>query len=293
MQSDLGNAERLLAAGTAGGIAEVCTIPVETAKVRLQLQKTGNKYTNPFQTMAVVAREEGTAQLWKGVVAGVHRHFGCAAFRIGLYAPIRDAVTPAGHEGPPSFYTKCLASFIAGGAAMFLISPADVVKTRIQADGRSADPNAKPRYPSPTKAYGIIVKQEGFAGLYTGLGANMTRNAVMNIFEVGCYDQAKEIYQGPTFGMKDGILLHFAAAISAAFIACVAANPLDMVKNRFVTSSRDEYKSVGDVVSKTFKNEGPMGFYKGFFPFFCRAGSFIVCQFLVLEQIVAAIRASR
>eukprot|EP01062_Namystynia_karyoxenos_P056229 TRINITY_DN47199_c0_g1_i1.p2 TRINITY_DN47199_c0_g1~~TRINITY_DN47199_c0_g1_i1.p2 ORF type:complete len:293 (+),score=101.82 TRINITY_DN47199_c0_g1_i1:82-960(+) len=292
MQSDLGPYERLLIAGTAGGCAEVCTIPVETAKVRLQLQKSGSKYTGVLQTMSTIAKEEGTMQLWKGVVAGVHRHFGCAAFRIGLYTPIRDMCTPAGHQGPPSFTTKCLASFIAGGAAMFLISPADVVKTRIQADARASGANAKPRYPSPTKAYGIIVKQEGIAGLYSGLPANMTRNAVMNIFEVGCYDQAKEMYMLHA-GMKDGIPLHFASAISAAFIACVFSNPLDMVKNRWITRQGDEFKSIGDVVMKTFRNEGPLAFYKGFTPFFCRAGSFIVTQFLVLEQIVNMVRATR
>lgn len=229
-------------------------------------------------------------QLWKGVVAGVHRHFGCAAFRIGLYAPIRDFCTPAGHKGPPSFASKCMASFIAGGTAMLLISPADVVKTRIQADARGSS-GGKPRYPTPTKAYGIIMKQEGIAGLYTGLPANMTRNAVMNIFEVGCYDQAKQVYQ-ESLGMKDGVPLHFSAAITAALIACTFSNPLDMIKNRWITNT-GEFTSVGHVITKTFKNEGPLVFYKGFFPFFCRASSFIVCQFLCLEQIVAQITKGR
>jgi len=282
MQSDLPALARLFMAGTAGACAEVSTIPVETAKVRLQLQKTGNKYTNPFQTMSVIAREEGIAQLWKGVVAGVHRHFGCAAFRIGLYTPIRDLCTPAGHVGPTSFVTKCQASFIAGGAAMFVISPADVVKTRIQADARAAGGN--PRYPSPTKAYGMIVRQEGIAGLYTGLPANMTRNAVMNIFEVGCYDQYKDMLMQYA-KMQEGLPLHFTAAISAAFTACVFTNPLDMVKNRWITND-GTFSSIGDVVVQTMKKEGPTGFFKGFTPFFCRAGSFLVVQFCCLEQFV-------
>lgn len=284
MQSDLPPVARLLMAGTAGGCAEVSTIPVETAKVRLQLQKSGAKYTNPFQTMSLIAKEEGVAQLWKGVVAGVHRHFGCAAFRIGLYTPIRDMCTPANHPAgtPTSFLTKCQASFIAGGTAMIFISPADVVKTRIQADARGAA-GGQPRYPSPTKAYGMIFKQEGIAGLYTGLPANMTRNAVMNIFEVGCYDQYKDMLRGA--GMKDGIGLHFTSAISAAFTACVFTNPLDMVKNRWITND-GTFSSIGDVVMQTMKKEGPQGFFKGFTPFFCRAGSFLVVQFCCLEQFV-------
>merc|ERR1712232_34192 len=94
---------------------------------------------------------------------------------------------------------------------------------------------------------------------------NMTRNVVMNIFEVGCYDQYKDMLMGA--GMKEGIALHFTSAISAAFTACVFTNPLDMVKNRWITND-GTFSSIGDVVMQTMKKEGPQGFFKGFTPFF-------------------------
>jgi len=55
--------------------AEACTIPIDTAKVRLQLQGAAAagvkpKYSGMFGTLMTVAREEGVGALWKGITPG-------------------------------------------------------------------------------------------------------------------------------------------------------------------------------------------------------------------------------
>jgi solute carrier family 25 uncoupling protein 8/9 len=40
-------------------------------------------------------------------------------------------------------------------------------------------------------AYGIIVKQEGFTALWTGITPNIMRNSVINAAELASYDQVK------------------------------------------------------------------------------------------------------
>jgi solute carrier family 25 (mitochondrial uncoupling protein), member 8/9 len=73
----------------------VCTIPLDTAKVRLQLQTTAvgggdvPKYRGLLGTAATIAREEGAAALWKGIVPGLHRQCIYGGLRIGLYEPVR------------------------------------------------------------------------------------------------------------------------------------------------------------------------------------------------------------
>jgi solute carrier family 25 uncoupling protein 8/9 len=81
--------------------SQVCTIPLDTAKVRLQLQKNvaagaGDaapaalpKYRGLLGTAATIAREEGAAALWKGIVPGLHRQCIYGGLRIGLYEPVR------------------------------------------------------------------------------------------------------------------------------------------------------------------------------------------------------------
>jgi hypothetical protein len=77
-------------------VAEVCTIPLDTAKVRLQLQGKAlagevnvvPKYRGMVGTIATIAREEGTMSLWRGIVPGLHRQILFGGLRIGLYEPV-------------------------------------------------------------------------------------------------------------------------------------------------------------------------------------------------------------
>ncbi len=75
---------------------QVCTIPLDTAKVRLQLQGKAlagevnvvPKYRGMVGTIATIAREEGTMSLWRGIVPGLHRQILFGGLRIGLYEPV-------------------------------------------------------------------------------------------------------------------------------------------------------------------------------------------------------------
>lgn len=75
---------------------QICTIPLDTAKVRLQLQKKAvagdglplPKYKGLLGTVGTIAKEEGMSALWKGIVPGLHRQCLYGGLRIGLYEPV-------------------------------------------------------------------------------------------------------------------------------------------------------------------------------------------------------------
>lgn len=77
-------------------LIQICTIPLDTAKVRLQLQKKAiagdgvalPKYRGLLGTVGTIAREEGLSALWKGIVPGLHRQCLFGGLRIGLYEPV-------------------------------------------------------------------------------------------------------------------------------------------------------------------------------------------------------------
>ena len=83
-------------ASAAGMIGEATTIPLDTAKVRLQVQKVEPgvvpRYNGMFGTMKTIAAEEGPRALWSGLSPGLQRQFVFAGLRIGLYVPIRNMV---------------------------------------------------------------------------------------------------------------------------------------------------------------------------------------------------------
>ena len=81
----------MLSGGTAASIAEILTIPLDTAKVRLQVQAggAGSKYNGMFHCIKTMAVEEGISSLYKGLNAGLQRQMVFASLRIGLYEPVK------------------------------------------------------------------------------------------------------------------------------------------------------------------------------------------------------------
>lgn len=86
----------VLMASAAGMIGETCTIPIDTAKVRLQVQKVAPgetpKYSGMFGTIKTIAREEGPRGLFSGLAPGLQRQFINSGLRVGLYVPVRDII---------------------------------------------------------------------------------------------------------------------------------------------------------------------------------------------------------
>ena len=131
--------KNFFAAVIAAQVAEVATIPIDTAKVRLQVQSKlmGNpnithKYKGFMGTITTITREEGFKALYNGLTAGLQRQFIFAGLRIGLYIPVRTAI--AGELKPgenPSLFTKILAAMATGTIGITAANPTDVVKVRL------------------------------------------------------------------------------------------------------------------------------------------------------------------
>ncbi|KAG9154196.1 hypothetical protein Leryth_000665 [Lithospermum erythrorhizon] len=277
-----------LSSAFAACFAELFTLPLDIAKVRLQLQKKGNvgegvgvpKYYGLTGTMLTIVQEEGLFALWKGVVPGLHRQFVYGGLRIGLYEPVKAFIVGSVFVGDVSLFSKILAALITGAVAITLASPTDLVKVRLQTEGKTPFGVPK-RYLGAMDAYYTIAKQEGLAALWTGLGPNIARNATINAAELASYDHVKEaILRIP--GFTDGALTHLFAGFGAGFFAVCIGSPLD-VKSRMMGDSI--YKNTFDCFLRTLKSEGPGAFYKGFLPNFTRLGIWNVIMFSTLEQV--------
>ncbi|KAH8973673.1 hypothetical protein BDL97_01G060800 [Sphagnum fallax] len=271
-------------------VAEVCTIPLDTAKVRLQLQGKAlagevnvvPKYRGMVGTIATIAREEGTISLWRGIVPGLHRQILFGGLRIGLYEPVKNLYIGPNHVGDAPLHKKIAAGLTTGALAIAVASPTDLVKVRLQAEGK-LPPGVPRRYSGAMNAYSTIAKQEGVTKLWTGLGPNVARNAIINAAELASYDQVKQtLLKLP--GFSDNVVTHLLSGLGAGFIAVCVGSPVDVVKSRMMGSSSTAYKGTVDCFVQTLKNDGLMAFYKGFLPNFARIGSWNVVMFLTLEQ---------
>lgn len=151
----------------AGSVAEALTIPLDTAKVRLQIQgqKKGKpdyvqKYNNMSHTLKTIAAEEGFGALFKGIVAGLQRQIIFAGIKIGFYPYMREFYMKKFKEQEVSFLTRVLAAMTTGAIGITVACPTDVVKIRLQAEGRK--PAGTPlKYTGAMDAYSKIIAQEG------------------------------------------------------------------------------------------------------------------------------------
>ena len=73
----------VLASCTAGCLAEVATLPLDTAKVRCQLYP--EKYTGLMQCIKEVIKSEGVPTLYNGLTSGLVRQSIYGTGRLALY----------------------------------------------------------------------------------------------------------------------------------------------------------------------------------------------------------------
>ncbi|XP_068187078.1 dicarboxylate carrier UCP2-like isoform X1 [Antennarius striatus] len=317
-------AVKFFGAGTAACIADLVTFPLDTAKVRLQIQgesqkANGNnvtKYRGVFGTITTMVRTEGPRSLYNGLVAGLQRQMSFASVRIGLYDSMKQFYT-RGTESA-GIVTRLMAGCTTGAMAVAFAQPTDVVKVRFQAQARRADGGR--RYNSTLDAYKTIARDEGVRGLWKGIiyspqallnhillnlrqakkipalllkitlsspqgcMPNITRNAIVNCSELVTYDVIKELILKYDL-MTDNLPCHFTAGFGAGFCTTVVASPVDVVKTRFMNSGSGQYNSAIHCAITMLKREGPTAFYKGFLPSFLRLGSWNIVMFVTYEQI--------
>ncbi|XP_053176792.1 mitochondrial uncoupling protein 2-like isoform X1 [Scomber japonicus] len=287
-------AVKIFSAGTAGCVADLVTFPLDTAKVRLQIQGESRpllegqraKYRGVFGTIYTMVRTEGPRSLYSGLVAGLQRQMSFASVRIGLYDTMKQ-IYSRGSENA-GIGTRLLAGCTTGAMAVALAQPTDVVKVRFQAQVRLPESGSVKRYSSTIDAYKTIARDEGVKGLWKGCLPNITRNAIVNCSELVTYDIIKELILKYNL-MSDNMPCHFTAAFAAGFCTTIVASPVDVVKTRYMNSVPGQYKGAANCALTMLINEGPTAFYKGFVPSFLRLGSWNIVMFVSFEQIKRAV----
>merc|ERR1719326_2422087 len=130
-----------------------------------------------------------------------------------------------------------------------------------------------------------VNRSQGIMGFYKGIEANVMRAMILNATKMACYDTCKGLMRGA--GVPDGILLQFMSAFSAGFFMTCTVSPFDIIRTRLMNQPADAklYNGFLDCFGKILKNEGPLGFYKGFIPIWSRFAPTTCLQLIIFEQL--------
>lgn len=189
--------ESVAIAGTAGfisGIAEaIVANPFQIIKVRLQSKEHLGRYSNTFDCVQTVLREEGISAFAIGVQATILRNsiwngvYFATMFCIKEHRPISMAESS---KFQSTIYSL-LTGFVGGVTATAFNAPFDVLKSRIQGQ---CPHNVQ--YTSTYDAFMKIGRAEGVAGLYKGFKPKAMRMGIGGAVAVTTFEAVCEIAKG-------------------------------------------------------------------------------------------------
>lgn len=190
----------LMAAATAGWATSTATNPIWMVKTRLQLDKAGatRKYTNSWDCIKSILHNEGIRGLYKGLSAS---YLGSVESILQwlLYEQMKRllkerSIERFGHSDDRRKTTSdkikewCQRSGSAGLAkfvASIITYPHEVVRTRLR---QAPLENGKLKYTGLIQSFKVIIKEEGFASMYSGLTPHLMRTVPNSIIMFGTWE---------------------------------------------------------------------------------------------------------
>ncbi|XP_025008374.2 calcium-binding mitochondrial carrier protein Aralar1 isoform X4 [Gallus gallus] len=159
----------ILAGGCAGASQVIFTNPLEIVKIRLQVA--GEITTGPRVSALSVMKDLGLLGLYKGAKACFLRDIPFSAIYFPVYA--HSKLMLADENGHVGGLNLLAAGAIAGVPAASLVTPADVIKTRLQVAARAGQTT----YSGVIDCFGKILREEGPSAFWKGAAARVFRSS--------------------------------------------------------------------------------------------------------------------
>ncbi|PNS20985.1 hypothetical protein CAC42_3322 [Sphaceloma murrayae] len=226
----------MLAGGTGGLMGDMLMHSLDTVKTRQQGDPhMPPKYTSMTNTYQTIWKQEGVRRgLYAGVTPAFLGSWGGTVLFFGSYEVGKRFMIDQGVAPSISYFA---AGWVADLVASPLYVPSEVLKTRLQLQGRYNNPyfNSGYNYKSTWHALRTIIRTEGAAELFSGYKATLARDLPFSAIQFAVYEQEQKLAKA-WVGKKDiGLPLEIITGASAGGLAGVLTCPLDVVKTRIQT----------------------------------------------------------
>ncbi|KAJ8389492.1 hypothetical protein AAFF_G00120300 [Aldrovandia affinis] len=276
-----------LAAGLSGGVISTMVLhPLDLVKIRFAVNDglaLRPKYDGMLHCMKNIWHLEGIRGLYQGVTPNI---WGTGA-SWGLYFFFYNAIKAFNQEGRQSELSAAehlVSAAQAGVLTLCLTNPVWVTKTRLVLQ-YNTDPSRK-QYKGMLDALMKIYRHEGVPGLYRGFvpGLIGTSHGALQFM---LYEDLKRDYNKynkmPSEAQLTPLEYIAMAAVSKIF-AVATTYPYQVVRAR-LQDQHNTYSGVVDVIRRTWRNEGAVGFYKGMVPNLIRVTPACCITFVVYENV--------
>ncbi|KAN0019071.1 hypothetical protein ACTFIU_002273 [Dictyostelium citrinum] len=257
-----------MAAGCgAGFMASLFTTPLDVIKTTMQVDNSSNK-TITGTVKSILDRKGGVKNLYLGLrptlvgqIPSWAVYFSTYTFCKELFTKENDKHSLLEKDSPFIFMTSAI---IAGAATSICTSPIWLIKTRFitqEMVGRQK------KYRGIVHSMISIYHEEGFRGLYKGLGPSL-----LGVLHVGVqfplYEKFKSILQERNKNKELGVVEIMLASSVSKIIASIVAYPHEVLRARSQDSSPDSpnrtYRgNIIEMFKQIVREEGWRGLYRG------------------------------
>ncbi|PIA16960.1 mitochondrial carrier [Coemansia reversa NRRL 1564] len=280
------------AAGSLAGAAQVAVgHPLDTVKVRMQIEKAGI-FKGPMDCFMKTIRNEGFLGLYKGMASPLVGISAVNSLLFWAYSYGRTLQTGSA-TATPTLGQVAIAGAGAGAVNSILASPVELLKVRLQVQYNTAvQGSAVFRGPVPLARH--LFQKFGARGITWGFWATVAREIPANAAFYTGFEFAKRCL-ADTFANGDSTKLSPLLLMLSGSIGGVsywtASYPLDVIKSR-VQNGKEPPKGFGYILStaKTIAAEqGIRGFFRGFSPSVIRSVPAAGVTFATYELVMRAL----
>ena len=246
----------LISGGIAGGVEGLLTYPFEFAKTRAQLRTDKSRVKpsrNPFLVVGQTYKQEGLRALYKGCAALVVGSVAKDAVRFLSFDSVKNKFKDP-ETGVLSPARNMLAGMTAGVlASIFAVTPTERIKTALIDDARGPK-----RFTTTLSAIKLILKDDGFVGLYRGFAGTTLKQASATSFRMGSYNIIKDFEV--TRNIPQTTVTNFANGAVAGTITTLATQPFDTIKTRSQSATAT---TTMQAVASIVNDGGVRAFWRG------------------------------
>lgn len=296
---------RKIIGGMAGGVVEACCLhPLDTIKTRIQLSRGGSaktattKMSQPCkrplgvaETTRAIIRDEGLVSLYKGLSPFMANLVSKYCLRFSLNYKLRELVSK-GNGATTNFQNFCCGLITGITEALLIVTPFEVVKTRLQAQTGTIRGKKKAntlKYSGIIPTMLRIIQREGPGGLWKGCTPTVFRQATNQACMFASYTfLRKRLWSDP---QNLSAPQAFVTGLTASMVGPLLNCPADVIKTRLMnqTDSMVEpemrYKGFVDAYFRILREEGVTALYKGIFPRLARLAPGQGLTWIMVEKV--------
>ncbi|XP_050380172.1 uncharacterized protein LOC126797566 isoform X2 [Argentina anserina] len=273
-QSQIGTVNQLLAGGIAGAFSKTCTAPLARLTILFQVQGMHSDVSTMskasiWREASRIVNEEGFRAFWRGnLVTIAHRlpYSSVSFYAYERYKKMLLSVISKDFRGNAT--TNMCVHFLGGGMAGITAAsatyPLDLVRTRLAAQRNAL------YYRGIGHAFHTICREEGFLGLYKGLGATLLGVGPSIAISFSVYEALRSFWQSERPN-DSTVMVSLACGSFSGIASSTATFPLDLVRRRMQLEGAGGRARVYNAgILGTFRhiihNEGLWGLYRGILP---------------------------